>query len=269
MSSIRILAVFLAGIMPLAAYAQSPDKDFLAAARKGDAETIKALLAKGVDVNTKTEYGATALSYASDRGHVEIIKILIEHGADVNVKDTFYNATPMTWAASKGHAEVVKLLLDKGAQGVDMALIVGVRNDNIELVKVALEKGGINSQTLSMALKRATDSGKSEITELLKKAGAQPPPAPNFKVDEETLKSYAGIYKSDNGAELKFEVKEGKLTGGPSGQAMTLGATDKTNFALLEVEGITITFNVVDGKVVSLTVNQSGNSAVYKKLEEK
>src|SRR5579871_5486979 len=94
-----ITAALLAG--PLA-------EDFWAAARKGDVEAVKALLAKGADVNAKTEYGATALSFAADKGHTEIARILIRHKADVNVKDKFYQASPVFWALAHGHAGVIK-----------------------------------------------------------------------------------------------------------------------------------------------------------------
>jgi ankyrin repeat protein len=58
------------------------------------------LLDDGIDVNTTFRYGATALSFASDRGNVDVVKLLIDRGADVNVTDTFYKATPLTWASS-------------------------------------------------------------------------------------------------------------------------------------------------------------------------
>src|SRR4028118_1651109 len=101
------------------AYAQDPGDQLFEAARRGDAATVKALLDRGVNVNTKFRYGATALSYASDKGHLEVVKLLIERKADVNVKDTFYNATPIIWAAQKGHAPVVEAPLAGGATGAE------------------------------------------------------------------------------------------------------------------------------------------------------
>ena len=37
------------------------------AAKKGDVEAVKAQLAKGADVNARTQYGATALHFAAER----------------------------------------------------------------------------------------------------------------------------------------------------------------------------------------------------------
>jgi ankyrin repeat protein len=253
-------------MIPLTASGQDDKEAFLAAARKGDVEAVKSFLAKGIDVNTRTQYGATALSYAADKGHTAVVKVLLDHGADPNAKDTFYNATPIVWASSRGHAEVVKLLLEKGARGVDMALMSGVNADSVELVRVVLEKGGVSPETLSLALSRATKANKTEMIELLKKAGAKPPPEPNFKVDPETLKSYAGTYKSDTG-EITIALKDGKLTATPTGQnTFTLGAIDKTTFTIIEFEGITLVFNVEGDKVVSFTLKQQGNTSVYKKV---
>lgn len=60
--------IVLVSFLALTAWAQdSPEKQFWAAARRGDAAQVKALLDQGVDVNTKFRYDATALSYASDR----------------------------------------------------------------------------------------------------------------------------------------------------------------------------------------------------------
>ena len=98
--------------------------------------------------------------------------MLIERGADVNVKDTFYGEVPLGWALSHGHAEIVKLLLDKGAAGSERALMTGVQDGKVEIVRVAVEKGGIKPEVLNNALRRAFSAGNKEIIDLLKKAGA-------------------------------------------------------------------------------------------------
>src|SRR5215216_4578771 len=203
----QIASLIIALVVPLAAIAQNTNEEFFAAARKGDAAAVKAFLDKGTDVNAKTLYGATALAYACDKGHIEVVKLLIERGADVNVRDTFYGEVPIGWASSKGHTEIVKLLLDKGARGVDRVLIAAVDSGNAAMAKVALDKGGSIPETLSLALAKATKAGKTEIAEMLKKAGAVPPPPADFKVDAETLQSYAGNYKGP--AEFTLAVKEG------------------------------------------------------------
>ena len=249
------------------AFAQDAKDELFNAARRGDAAAVKSLLDKGVDVNTKFRYGATALSYAADKGHLEVVKLLLERKADPNVKDTFYGATPIIWAAQKGHAKIVEALLERGAEGKDDALAIGASGGHVELVKVVLASGGLKAESLSGALAAAERAKSAEIVELLKKAGAIPPPKADFQVDAETLNSYAGTYKADNGPEFTVALKDGKLLAGPSGQQATLGAFDKTHFRPLEFDGVSITFNVENGAVTGFTLKQGTNTQVFKKVQ--
>jgi len=253
-------------LLAITAFAQEPNEEFFAAARKGDIPAIKAFLDKGVNVNSKTRYGATALPYACDKGHVELVRFLIDRGADVNMKDTFYGEVPLGWALSHGNTEIVKLLLDKGAAGVDRALMEGVDTGNIEIVKVALEKGGLKPETLNNALRRASSGSKKEIAEQLKKAGAV---ITEVSVEPEVLKTYVGSYKNEQVGVITFELKEGKLVGTVTGQgAFRTSAISKTKFAIIEVEA-TITFNVEGDKVTGFTLNQGGGTFVFKRVEQK
>lgn len=266
MRNLRIIMLTLFLLAPFAVQAQDLKEDFLAAARKGDVEAVKALLAKGVDVNTKTEYGATALAYACDKGHTAVVKLLLENGADPNSRDTFYQATPITWASMKGHAEIVRLLLDKGAVGKEQVLMGGVQSGKADMVRVVLEKGGVGQPTLDQALSRAVRNKNAEIAEMLRKAGAKELPKADFKVDEETLKSYAGTYKNDPLGDVTLSVKDGKLMLRIAGQPeYTMGAFDKTSFTLNEVDGVNIKFNVEGDKVTGMTLKQSGQTFEFKK----
>ncbi|MCI0487934.1 MAG: ankyrin repeat domain-containing protein [Blastocatellia bacterium] len=268
MTSKPLLTALFVALFPLTAFAQNPNEDFLAAARKGDVETIKSLLTKGVDVNTKTNYGATALSYACDRGNIEIVKILLEHGADPNSQDTFYGATPIIWAAQKGHAEVVAALLDKGARGTDQALMMGIAGDHTEMVRVILKKGKVLPQTLALAMKRATDGGKTEMVKLLEEAGAESPAKSAAPVDRETLHSYIGRYRAEDGKILSLKFSDGKLMGSfPDRGIATLKPVDKTTFSLVEAEGVKVTFQVDGEKVTGLLLEQQGTKTVFKRVE--
>lgn len=264
---VAILLLALACALP--ARAQKLDEDLIAAARKGNVEAVKDLLAKGANVNAKTRYGATPLSYAADRGNVEIVRMLLERGADVNVQDTFYRATPMTWAASKGFAEIVKLLLDKGAGGKDQALMIGAGDGHVDMVKVVLEKGGVLPETLTMALARAEKNNHKEIVDLLKGAGAKPAPKADFQVDAETLQSYVGVYKNAQVGDFVMSLKDGKLYARLGNQpAVTMAAYDKSTFTILEVDGVMIKFIVEGNKVTGLNLKQSGASMDFKRVEQ-
>lgn len=255
----------------LPALAQSPAPPSLndqmwEAARKGDAAAVAVLLDKGADVNAKFRYGSTALFKAAERGNVEVVKVLLARGADVKVKDTFYGATAMTWALSSNHAEVVRALLEKDRERVDEVLISGAREKKLELVRVALDTGGAKPATLTSALVAAgaEPDGNAEIVELLKKAGAVPPP----EIDAATLQSYVGNYKSDQGLEIAFSINEGKFFAKVTGQpALVLIATDKLNFKPAAIDGITITFKVEEEKVKGFELKQGPTTTQLKRVE--
>jgi ankyrin repeat protein len=261
------LLILLSFLLTTAAFAQNSKQElndqFYEAVRKGDTATVTALLDKGADVNAKFRYGATALFKAAERGHTEIVKLLLARGADVTVKDTFYGATAMTWALSNGHTEAVKALVEKDSASVGDVLMAGVREGKADLVQAALAKGGVKPETLTSALVAA--SNNSEIADMLKKAGAQPP----LEVDAATLQSYVGRYKPDQGADIVITVKDGKLIVTPGTQGpIVMMALDKTAFRPIAFEGIVITFAVAADKVGSLSLKQGPNTTVFKKVEE-
>jgi hypothetical protein len=236
------------------------------AARKGDAVAVKALLDKGADVNAKFRYGTTALFKAAEKGNTEVVKLLIERGADVSVKDTFYGATAMTWALDHDHVEVVRMLLEKDGSSVNNVLMTGVREGKVALVEMALTKGGAKPETLTAALAAAlSDKDKAAIAEMLKKAGAVPPP----EIDAATLASYAGKYKNEQGLEFIVSFSDGKLFAAPAGQPpIALSAIDKLSFRPTAFDGIVVTMQIDGGKATGFTLKQGANTTPFKRVEE-
>jgi len=234
------------------------------AVRKGDAAGVTAALDKGADVNAKFRYGATALFKAADRGNVEITKVLLDRGADIKVKDTFYNFTALAWALYNKHVGVVRLILEKSTDDIEDVLLAGTREGNADLVKVALDRGGAKPESLTLALAiSSADEKNANITEMLKKAGAQPP----LQVDAATLQSYVGKYKGDTGPEVTFTMKEGKpFVGGFTRDPQPLLATNNTTFRPINFDGVTLTFNAEAGKVVSMTFKQGETTNVMKRI---
>jgi len=53
-------------------------EDLIDAATYGDTAAVQALLAKGAEVNTKTNDGRTALMAASEEGQREVVRALLE-----------------------------------------------------------------------------------------------------------------------------------------------------------------------------------------------
>ena len=235
------------------------------ATRAGDAAAVKALLDKGADANARFRYGTTALFKAAERGHAEVVKVLLAHGADVTVQDTFYHETAIGWALQNNHSEVVRLLLEKDKASIDSVLMNGVREGQKELVQIALAAGSPKPETLTTALAAAMDDkDKSEITEMLKKAGAVPPP----QIDPAILESYTGKYKDERGTEVTIASKDGKLSATVIGQqTIALSAVDKVTFKPKAFDGLVITMNVDGGKTVSFTLKQGTNNTIFKRVE--
>lgn len=235
------------------------------AVRKGDAAAVTSALDRGADVNAKFRYGTTVLFKAAERGNADVAKVLLERGADVKVKDSFYGATAMTWALDGNHVNVVRLLLQKDTEAVDDVLMTGIRENNEDLVNIALERGGIKAETLTVGLVvTSQDEKRANLAALLKKAGAAPP----IEVDEATLQSYAGKYKGETGPEATVTVKDGKLmVAGFTREPQALMPLDKTTFRPLAFGGMTLTFNVDGGKVVGIALKQGQNINQMKRLE--
>jgi outer membrane protein assembly factor BamB len=269
-----ITALFLLiGILNLPLHAEDLKEDLWAAARKGDAAVVKGLLAKGVEVNAKTNYGVTALYYAAEKGHLAVVKVLLENKADVNTKDTFYNETPLGAAVSSGHAEIVKALLEAGAVGADKQLTTAVVMGKLEVVKVLLDKGKLKEEVLSQALTRAP-AKYPEIAEALKKAGAKQAVKPGSAkpdqiVDRETLASYVGTYRNEDGNELTLTAAEGKLTVETFGQKMDARFVDKSSFQLDISNDLKFTFKVEGGKAIGLTMKRGDKETAYNRVQPK
>src|SRR5688572_10095019 len=237
------------------------------AVRRGDAAAVTALLDKGADVNAKFRYGATALFKAAERGNADIVKLLLARGADATVKDTFYNTKAITWALGENiNVALVGAILEKDPTSVEEVLMTGVRQGNVALVEVALSKGDLKPETLTSALAVAmNDTEKTAIAETLKKAGSKPP----LEVDAATLQSYVGRYKSEQGNEIAFTLKEGKLIATPANQGpIPMMAVDKTTFRPVGFGGLVITFTVEGDKTSGFTLKQGANTTVFKRVEE-
>ena len=120
------------------------NQKLMVAVSEGDLASVKALLAKGADVNTMdieldslkltplmpaAEPGVgggigamipkglnvTPLMLAAARGHLDIVQELLAKKCDVNAKASALNFTALMFAAMTWHKEIVEILLDKGA----------------------------------------------------------------------------------------------------------------------------------------------------------
>jgi ankyrin repeat protein len=148
--------------------------------RAGDVHAVKALTARGADVNRKEPFhGQTALMWAAAERHPGVVAALIEAGASVNARSRSYaqtvtsevtqragreelnytvprgGMTPLLFAARSGDVESARLLLAGGA-GVDAAL-----PDGMSALVLAAHSG--NAQVGMLLLEQGADPDASEI----------------------------------------------------------------------------------------------------------
>ena len=104
----------------------------LEASEEGEVFKVEALLQGGLDVDSTSIYGSTALMKAAFNNQLNTVEALISAGANMDLQDRD-GRTALMWAAGYGHMEVVQALLDAGADfGVGVG---GVGAGSVVLVR--------------------------------------------------------------------------------------------------------------------------------------
>jgi hypothetical protein len=130
-----------------------------------------------------------------------------------------------------------------GQESVFSMLMSGIYEGDVTRVRKALDSKVVIDDTLNVAFAfaSATEKRNEDILKLLSEAGAQPPP----HVDLETLESYAGVYKHEQGFFVEITVKDGKLFAAPAGdQPMSLWPLDQVTFKPVAMAGAKLIFSV-------------------------
>lgn len=244
------------------AQAETKSQELWAAARKGDLETIKSLVASGVSVDSKTDYGASALSFAASRGHKEIVKFLLSKNADPNVKDTFYNATPMSWASMGKHYDIMKQLAVAGADDINAILTQSINKKETEFVEKLLATNKISRASVKSSLELAKNTDAKEIAKLFEKKLESI--KPTFAVEEKTLESYKGVYEAKNGNRITVDHADGYLTlAYQRAKRFELEPKSATTF---ETNLAKVKFKPADEKVLQFELESTGQTQLYNRL---
>jgi hypothetical protein len=255
---------------PPAAQVPSPAAEELwEAARAGDAARVTRAIEKGADVNAKTRYGATALTFAADKGHVAVVRLLLDRGADVNAQDTFYRMRAIDMAMQNKHVEVARLLLERGSMGAGAVLMGAVQSGDVALAKVALASKEMTAANLTAAAALAKRTGKTEMADLIAaKAASMPATTPAVTVEAATLQSYAGSYRNAAGtATVVVSLAGEQLSVTVTGQTpLTLLPLSQTTFRPAEFEGATFTFAGRGGTIERLVFEQGGQQQTFERL---
>jgi ankyrin repeat protein len=138
-----VVALLLITAMPAAAAGATRLID---AVKRGDANAVRALLAKHISVNTAEADGSTALHWAVQRDNLDIASLLIAAGANVKAA-TRYKITPLSLACTNGNAALIDRLLKAGAdpngtsEEGQTALMTASLTGKVDAVKLLLETG--------------------------------------------------------------------------------------------------------------------------------
>jgi ankyrin repeat protein len=94
------------------------NKEFIKAAKSGDAEKLRVLLEADPNViHARDTDGSTALHCATWKGHQAVVAFLLSAGADVNIhsNNEHWGTTPLHAAAHANQGAIAQMLIDHGA----------------------------------------------------------------------------------------------------------------------------------------------------------
>jgi ankyrin repeat protein len=123
------------------------DTRLVDAARQRDAAAVRALLAKGVDVNVADGDGSTALHWAASSGDADMTQALLKAGARVTATTRIGSITPLLMAARNGNEAVIDALLKAGARATEAnangttALMMAAASGGAPAVQLLLDRG--------------------------------------------------------------------------------------------------------------------------------
>lgn len=155
----------------------------MAAARQGDADLVRGLLALDADVNAADRRGRTPLTYAAWSGDEETVRVLLDRGADID-RQSENGWTALMAAVAKNHVRVVRMLMAHGAD-VDAAdihawtpLMLAAYDGRDDIVKALVRHPGIDLARINdrgqTALHLAVIGGYGAIVRELLARGALP-----------------------------------------------------------------------------------------------
>jgi ankyrin repeat protein len=178
MKSIFVFFIFLISLS-----AEVRKEDFIESVKDSNVLKLKEQLKERINLEVTDSNEMTGLMIASRDNNLEIVQILAEAGANLNTKNKENGRTALMFAASHGHIDVIRYLVNqkrilvnaKDKEG-KTALMHSVIHGKKDAVSLLIEfKANVNSRTNTddSAFNFSQKSGRTEITTILKQAGAR------------------------------------------------------------------------------------------------
>jgi ankyrin repeat protein len=145
---------------PFATWGSRPfaDAPLADAARRGDLDAVRSLLARGEDVNGARSDGMTAMHWAAERGDLAMAKLLLSKGPDLGLGTRIGAYTPLHVASRRVQLDIVAELLAAGADVNARTTYSG----STPLHLAAAEFGG--EQVVAALLRRGADVNAREAS---------------------------------------------------------------------------------------------------------
>ncbi|KAK2706236.1 hypothetical protein QYM36_016318 [Artemia franciscana] len=141
------------------------------AVKKGSADVCNLLIKSGAEIDATNVHGETPLGTATKTSNLDLVKLLLKRGANPNCEECLH------LAVEKGRADMCELLIDSGAKldamnaNKDTPLLIAIRNNNLELVKLLLKRGA--NPNCGEYLHLNVKKGSADVCNLLIKSGAE------------------------------------------------------------------------------------------------
>jgi ankyrin repeat protein len=183
-SRLLLLLLLLVAVVAGVLAQTTSDPAVVVAARDGDFEAVRALVAKHVNVNEPARDGSTALLWAVYHSNVPMARALIASGANFASANR-YGVTPLLQAGRNGDSAMIAELLKAGADARkavhpegETALMAAARTGRVDAVELLLEAGSdanaADTYQNQTALMRAAEEGHVNVVNALLSAGANP-----------------------------------------------------------------------------------------------
>jgi ankyrin repeat protein len=210
-SLLLFVTVFATVLWPAAG-----DPALVNAVKDGDLASVRAMLAKTVNVNETARDGSTAVLWAVYQSDVAMVRALVSAGAKLNMPNR-YGVTPLLQASRTGDAPMIAELLKSGAdvrksihpEG-ETPLMAASRTGKIDavnlLIKAESDPNAADTYQGETALMWAAQEGHVEVVNALMAAGANT----NTKASVSQLMTRKNADHPTGGfTALMFAVREG------------------------------------------------------------